>query len=196
MANNSVRFDSREWDKFFAALGRGYKPHVLLRAAFAVVGFKDVIQHYKDEMGPDGKWEPRKASTNKRYDQISGALRNGNRKITRQQATKKFGGVGEAYARGFVPYTATVAGVARSAYRSTNKLLVLTGQMRQSLLPGNLRDLDANSVLFYSNDNKSGAHDEGDKSRNLPARSFMWISSKGQEMMAKVILDRWLAGTA
>lgn len=196
MATETLTFDPGEWKLFFEHLGKGFKAHNLLRAAFATAGFKDVIQHYADEMGPTGKWEPRKASTNARYDRIN-EMGKERAKILKDSGKGTLAQkLATAYARGHVVRSRTVGGVARSSYRSSNKLLVLTGQMRGSLLPGNVRNLGPDSIKFYSNDPKSGAHDEGDDSKNLPARPFMWISSIGQERMAQIVLDQWLAGKA
>lgn len=158
-----ARFDAGQWSTFFALLQKKVSnPSELLRAAFATRGFRAIIEKFRDERGPDGPWPRRSPNTDKAYEDIRAGRR------------------------------APPPGFPRGAFRASNKLLQLTGTLRKSLLPGSLSKqteiLDRNKVLVFSPVPYSGHHDEGDPSRNLPARTFMWLSDSEQEDMSRVIL--------
>lgn len=195
----NATLQASEWDQFFLYLRKNVMvPARLLKVAFATAGFRDVVGHFKNAEGPDGAWEPRSDKTNLRYEQIRLAQSRGN-KARGLLSLKKAGRMGGAsaesqYAGGYKTFKPTVGGVPRSAFRASNALLVLTGHLRQSLLPSNVRQLSPTSIMFFSNDPKSGAHDEGDPSRNLPARTFMWLSSRAQERMTEIIIDQLARG--
>lgn len=74
-------------------------------------------------------------------------------------------------------------------YNPSNKLLQMTGQLRNSLLPTNLKRKNREQLVFFSTDKKSGVHDRGYK--HIPKRSFMWVSKKAKELMSKIILKSW-----
>lgn len=125
----------------------------LLRVAFNTDGFRDVIDHFKQEEGQTGKWRRRARSTQEFY-----------------AAMNKRG---------------------RTVFNPSNKLLQLTGKLRQSLLPTNVRSKGSNSIVFFSTDKKSGVHDRGSSKKNIPKRQFMWMSKKGMGKMIKTILKIW-----
>lgn len=164
MSQATITIESSGWTAFLQALSSNYKPTKLLRAAFNTVGFANVIKHFSDEEGPTGSWNPRAQSTNNFYDAVS----SGRRKPPK--------------------------GIPKGAFSSGNKLLQMTGKMRQSLLPSNVTDLSKDSIMFFTNHPYSRAHDEGNTKTNLPARSFMWLSDQAQETMAEVVLDKWTEG--
>lgn len=169
MAETKVVFEAKEWEEFLKKVGNynakgtiKRKPIELLRLAFATRGFKDIVKHFKKESGPRGKWRKRAASTDEMYE----AIRSGKRKPP--------------------------IGMRSGSFSKGNKLLQLTGKLRGSLLPTNIKKRGRNSIVFFSNDPKSGALDGGSKKKRLPARPFMWLSKKAQEGMAKLMLNLWV----
>jgi phage gpG-like protein len=59
-----VHLDTAEWEGFFKVVSDGMKrPQPYLKAAFATRGFSDVINHFDDEKGQEGRWAPLKPST-------------------------------------------------------------------------------------------------------------------------------------
>lgn len=156
---SNVFLQAQQWERYFAALKSKIRDGAaLLTAAFNTAGYKDVINHFKNQEGPDGNWLPREDSTQFRYFMVQ----NGR--------------------------WAPPPGIPRSAVRPSNKLLQMTGALRQSLVPGNIKRLSPMSIMFFSTDDKSGAHDRGSKDGNLPARPFMWLSGEAQERMSDIIL--------
>lgn len=192
MSDRTVRIEAGEWTKFLALVQKKLqKPSELLRAAFATRGFRAIIDKFQQEIGPNGKWAPRKASTNKRYDQIRAGLKSG-RKMSRRDARKRYGSVESAFAAGQDIYRERIGGIPRSAFDSRNRLLQLTGNLRKSIMPGSLNKqteiIDSERVMVFSPVPYSGQHDEGDPSRNLPARTFMWLNEKEKDDMGNIIL--------
>ena len=52
----STKLDDREWRRLIKQIkARGTKGWKLLKAVYSIIGFKDVIQHFKDEKNPKGK---------------------------------------------------------------------------------------------------------------------------------------------
>ena len=72
------------------------------------------------------------------------------------------------------------------------KILQLTGTLRQSLLPGDgkIKGLGRTAIKVFSNVRYSGKHDEGE--RGLPARPFMWLSDAAMDKIAVTVLDFYL----
>ena len=166
MADNAVllKFDDaslRAWLTKMNASLRDLTP--VLKRLYATMGFKDIIQHFKDESGPDGKWVKRAKSTQRHYAHVQAGL------------------------------AEPAPGVARAAYSPTNKLLQMTGTLRKSILPTNTRTVNRTSILAFSNDPKSGKHDRGDSETRLPARPFMWLSNSAKQSIvdaaAKMVLN-------
>lgn len=57
-----------EWTSFLSSVQSKIKdPSALLKTAFMTAGFQDIIKHFQDEKGPDGKWRPRSAETQAQY---------------------------------------------------------------------------------------------------------------------------------
>lgn len=157
MADNVVKLDTREWDKFLSGLVKnvGDATATLLTLS-KIHGFADIIDHFAREEGPDGRWKKRASSTQQRYARIMrGELR---------------------------PPT----GIARNAFNPSNKLLQLTGNLRQSLIPsrGGARKREKNTVELFTPVVYAGVHQYGYK--NIPARPFMWLSEQAGE---KIIRD-------
>lgn len=64
MAKDFAKIDDRQWRFFLDKVGRNIKDGArLLDVAAKTHGFKDIITHFKQEQGPDGKWENLKRST-------------------------------------------------------------------------------------------------------------------------------------
>lgn len=158
MAEASIKLDMSEWEAFIASVkGKLKDGSKLLEAAFGVFGFQDIDKHFRDEQGPAGPWERRKPLTDAMYDLISAGKR---------QAPK---------------------GIAAGAFSSGNKLLQLTGALRKSILPANIRRKSNDSIAIFSNiKSYSGIHDRG--GGRIPQREFMWLSASAQEKMASYIL--------
>ena len=134
MAENFVaRLDDREWRLFFNGLLRETKDKPrLLKSAYSVFGFKDIIEHFKDEQGPDGKWQKRSESTNRRYESIG----SGRSKLPK--------------------------GFRRGTFSKSNKILQLTGKTRQSILTKTTKKRGTNKVEVLAGTNYSGKHDRGE----------------------------------
>jgi phage gpG-like protein len=77
-----------------------------------------------------------------------------------------------------------------SRYNPSNKLLILTGGLRQGFLPSNVEDKDATSIVFFNPTPHAAVHDNGSKKKGIPQREFMWLSGKAQETMLNIILDK------
>jgi phage gpG-like protein len=157
MANVVLKIDTAEWDKFLASIkAKGANPFPVLKTAYETIGYKDLMDHFQRQEGPEGQWPPRRAETNRAYDAIAAGRRQ------------------------------PPSGSPRAAYRSSNKLLQLTGNLRQSISPTGAKRLNAHTAVVYANAPYAGAHEEG--RQKLPVRSFMWISDNAMEKMAHLIL--------
>lgn len=71
-----------------------------------------------------------------------------------------------------------------SRYNPSNKLLQLTGNLRQSILPTNTKKVAYNAIEIFANAEYGGRHDRGE---DMPRREFMWFSEDAKEKMAQVI---------
>lgn len=158
---------TEEWDKFLNELGgRVSDSGKYLQAAAATFGFKDIIQHFADEMGPDGPWIPRSANTQARYAAIlSGMMK-------------------------------TPAGGHTAQYNPSNKLLQMTGRLRGSLLPGagGIERTGKTEVTLFSNVVYSRAHDQGNPDSGLPQREFMYLSPAGEEAVLNAMMNMIMEG--
>lgn len=136
-----------EWVGFLSAMNSKIKnPSELLKTAFMVSGFKDIIQHFDDEKGPMGKWKARSPETQMQY-----AMR----------------------------------GRKDSRYNPSNKILQLTGNLRKSILPSNVKKLSRNAVEIYANSEYGHRHDSG--TDGMPQREFMWFSDSAKDKMSQII---------
>ena len=129
--------------------------------------YRDIIDHFKQESGPDGSWKPWSPSY-KSY--VSGALHF--RKIKGRIVPLK----------GKDP--------SRKGKMPTLKLQD-SGKLRQSFTPEKWRT-SKDSIVFYNNAKTKNAypyawaHDEGDG--RLPARPFMWVSDKTMNKIFQITL--------
>jgi hypothetical protein len=158
--------DVSGWDIFLSNLsGRYRNASDYLKLAVQTKGRADVLDHFRTSQGPHGAWKPRSPKTQQAY---------ANYKSGRWKASGHAG-----------------------KYDPNNLLLVLTGRLRGSIQPagkeGGVRVLDKNAVMLYSAVEYSRAHDQGIPGR-LPQREFMWLSSEGQEKVAKVFIDSLMEG--
>jgi phage gpG-like protein len=154
--------DIRRWKSALQLRLKEFAP--ILKRMYAIYGFKDIVDHFSKERGPDGPWKPRAQFTQELY----AAIRAGHAK--------------------------PAPGVARGAYSPTNKLLQLTGNLRKSILPSNAKTLNSRTILVFANDPKGGQHDRGrTKWPKIPARPFMWLSNGAKRNMldaaARMVLD-------
>jgi len=74
-----------------------------------------------------------------------------------------------------------------SRYNPSNKILQLTGNLRQSILPTNIKKAGTHSVEIFANSEYGGKHDRGED--GMPKREFMWFSDSAKERMAQVIAN-------
>ena len=165
MSQVTLELNTSEWDTLIRQLSANVKKSQrFLKTAAGIYGFQDIIQHFRDESGPDGRWAPRSAVTQERYAMIN----SGQIKPPR--------------------------GVAAGAFNPTNKLLQLTGTLRQSLLPTNkgIENHGSDSVRIFSNVVYSRRHNEGGD--GVPKREFMWLSDGAQEKMVNAIIQMILEG--
>lgn len=155
MAELTAQIDMTQWKHMLEGIqARAKNVAGILKAVFNTFGFKDIVDHFEKEQGEDGaKWAPRSAETQAWYT----AIMQGRRKPPR--------------------------GTARAAYNPSNRLLQLTGRMRQSIGPTNVRRLTDKSILIFANMEYSGRHQSGGK--GLPRRSFMWVSDGALNDMAE-----------
>ena len=65
MALGRAFINDREWRIFIKETSSNLsKSNNILKAAYATIGFRDILRHFKSEKGESGKqWEPLKAST-------------------------------------------------------------------------------------------------------------------------------------
>ncbi|HDY90406.1 MAG TPA: hypothetical protein ENH82_20085 [bacterium] len=160
----TVKFDNKIFKKYIKEVAqRTKRGSDILKAAAATFGFKDIIDHFKKESGPEGKWKERSTFTQEFYLAIQKGA------------------------------TDPPEGTARGAYRTTNKILQLTGNLRKSFLPTNIKKVNNQSVLMFTKVPYAGGHEFGNKKTNLPERSFMWLSASAMEKMNRMIL-RLIAG--
>ena len=188
-----VVFDASEWEVLFGQLRKGLnKPSELLRAAFFTRGIRAIVEHFRDEKGPNGSWDKRSPKTDARYDEINKSGQDRRDILRRSKGKKLSDKIAYAYSRGDIVESATYNGIPRGSYKSSNKLLVLTGMLRKSLSLGSLKKQteiqDREKIMVFSPVWYSGHHDEGDPSRRLPARPFMWLSDAEKDDINKIIL--------
>lgn len=163
MSDLVAQLDMSEWRKFLQEVqSKGRGVTKILRMVFNLFGFKDINEHFREESGPEGAWAKRKASTQAMYEAIASGRRN------------------------------PPKGMARASFNPTNKILQLTGFLRQSILPTNIRNVTQNSIMIFSNAAYSRAHDEGGRDRGLAKRPFMWLSDSTLDKMAQSAAQFWL----
>lgn len=73
---SSIKLDTTEWRKLLGEMQRNLSESKnLVARAYSIVGVADILQHFKESMGPDGIWEPLKRRKGKPL-LDSGNLRN------------------------------------------------------------------------------------------------------------------------
>lgn len=131
MAKKTAVLDWKDVRKFLQGIqGKLRIPAKLLRISANIFGFKDIIDHFKRETGPNSRWRKRSDFTQQMYQQIK---------------------------QGSFP---PAPGVPRAAYDPGNKLLSLTGDMRMGIDRGRSKIIGSDRVILQSNKNYSGKQDE------------------------------------
>jgi phage gpG-like protein len=157
-----IKLDDSEVRKYLQKITDKLRnPAKLLMPIVAAFGLKDIDSHFKNESGPDGKWKERSDWTQQYYEKI----RSG------------------AYR--------PPAGQSRALYNPANRILQMTGALRESFVPGNVSEHGKNAVKVVSNIDYSKIHDQGGKKgkATIPARPFMWMSDNAMKLMARALLD-------
>ena len=161
MSEIVAEIDLSKWNSLLHSLEKNGKNAVgILKAVFNTFGFKEINDHFREERGPDGKWKKRSAITQKIYADIS----SGKRKPPR--------------------------GYSRAAFNPSNKILQLTGTLRGSMLPQNVRRLTSNSIMIFTPVKYSGKHDRGED--KMPKRTFMWMGDPALRDMAEAAASMWV----
>lgn len=155
MSSVTLELDTKDWDRFLSAISSKMNMATdKLLALSKVYGFQDIIKHFAEEQGPDSPWKKRAESTQERYRRI---------------------GAGEL---------SPPKGTPRAAYNPTNKLLQLTGTLRQSVSPASGRGQKRGRgvVELFTNVEYASIHEMGEG--HIPARPFMWMSDDAIEKVA------------
>lgn len=80
-------------------------------------------------------------------------------------------------------------------YNPTNKLLQMTGTLRQSILTGkktNVKNVGRSGILVFSRVKYGGVHNYGSNKKNIPKREFMWMSERTTQTFADYLAN-WLS---
>ena len=167
-----ARIDDRKWKRFLVSVEKEIKnPVPILKTAYATIGFRDIVTHFGQQKGPEGRWQKRSEATQKNYAEIQ----DGTRKPPR--------------------------GMRRGSFRPTNKLLQLTGNLRKNFLTTNVKRRNNKSVTIFNNAPYSGIHDRGGrfkawgkKNVTMPKRQFMYFSGKAMNAISRFFLDQITKG--
>lgn len=174
MAQVEIKLEDSKWRLFLDGLRDKSRLRRGLKTVARIVMYKEAIQHFKDESGPQEKWRPRSRATQAAYARMhSGRTTKASRL---RDGTEKQAGSPYAISRG----------ASRAQFNPTNKLLQMTGHMRKAFSPNYVREIDAGVVLFNAAE-YSGFHDEG--TDRLPQREFMWLSEGGIDLAGKMMLE-------
>ena len=147
MSDIKATLDIKDWNSTLENIKKNVRnPFELLQTAYGTLGYKNIIEHFNNESGPEGPWKKRSFETNRVYQML---------------------------------------GKKNARYSANNKILQLTGLLRQSITPTSTKRFDSNAILIFSNVRYSGKHDRGEE--GMPKRSFMWFSEKVKTMMAELI---------
>lgn len=179
MANAEFIFESKRWQTLLKSIEKKWddiKNRRTFGAIISTVVYKNIIEHFEEEMGPDGKWTPWSAS-------YIAAIQ---------------GRVAFRYFKGRIiplgPHQMEEYGIKPARRGKMGKILQDTGRLRQSISPSKWRP-NPEGIVFYNNaKTKSGfpyaqAHDDGGP--NLPQRKFMYLSKKGMVKLITVV-NTWL----
>lgn len=158
MSEAVLELDTAEWDDLMQKLVSNMKrAQAFLKVAAQAFAFQDIDQHFRDEEGPDGPWAPRAEATQRRYAMIQSG----------QWRPPK--------------------GMRSGSFSPTNKVLQLTGFMRQATLPGNIEKVGSDAVRIFNNAIYSRRHNEG--TDGMPKREFMWVSEAVQDKMLDTVMQ-------
>ena len=160
MSSFELKIDTSKFNALMARLSDKTRWRTILRTVSSVIAFKEVIQHFRDEKGPEGPWPDWSPA----YKQYRAKLAN---RLATPSARKR----------------ARASGVQPVAF---SKKLVLTGNLRQSFMtPFAPPSTDEVSVLS-NHQPYSRRHDRG--TGGMPQRQFMWLGNSGLELIAKNFL--------
>ena len=159
-----ISVDVKGAQDFIASLGGYPRWTAILKRLVQTIGLRDVVDHFRREQGPDGQWKPRAASTQRAYENIRS---------------------GRWYPDGKSRRLGNPLPAARAAFNPSNKLLQLTGNLRQNFLPTNIRDEGELAVALFNPVKYAGRHDTGNE---MPKRQFMWLSSVAMKNMEQGFL--------
>lgn len=156
------------WSKLLEKLADKTRLRRFLKVLAQVIAYKEIVQHFKKNEGPEGKWPPRSESTEKTYREIY----EGKRRPP------------EGYQRGM--------------FKPGGALLVLSGQLSRSFSLANIRADQESVTLFnpieYAGVHDEGGDVTGARrAGHVPQRKFMWVSQQGLDLMAKGLTEK-LAG--
>lgn len=174
------KFDAKEWLDFTKRLQAklsGPNSMKQFGGLISAVVYQDVMDHFENEQGPEGKWTPWSLS-------YAGAI---NGRIAFRKIRGRIIPLNE--------YQIEEWGI--KPPRKPGKILQAAGNLRQRFTPNKWR-FKSNEVIFFNNaKTKSGfpyaaAHDEGGP--KLPQRKFMWLSDIGGKKMVTIV-EKWLADT-
>lgn len=152
MANTHAEIDDREIRAFLKRIGNRINTKALSRISTNFV-FRDVMDHFKNEQGPDGAW--------KKWSDSYIAQLNGEVFFFRRNGRLMVGSPG------------------KKSRHAGGKKLQDTGRLRQSFTTANYR-VNQNQIIWFNQaKTKNGfpyayAHDTGGP--KLPQRRFMWLS--------------------
>ena len=64
MVDSQIILDDRQWRNFLRVVKNNLvNPFELLKTGAMTYGFRDIIEHFRKEESPKGKWKKRKQST-------------------------------------------------------------------------------------------------------------------------------------
>lgn len=156
----TVTFDLSGWDRALrGTLSALVNKDDLLVRAFNIIGIRDLVSHFKDQAGPKDRWRARKTETQNAYERVAAGFRK------------------------------PASGTPRAAYNPSNRILQLTGNLRQSVLNPDIKKQGKDTIAVSSKSEYGAAHDEGSTKRGLPQREFMWLSSQAESSMLEAIMQ-------
>lgn len=130
---------SDELKKWLQELKKNVRYRIQFYAKAKLIMFQDVMNHFKREEGPEGKWQ-----------KLS--------KLTLYRRRKK--------------------GKGAKILRDTGRLM------------GDITAISGNDgAEVGTNDIRARTHQEGDKERNIPARTFAFLSEEANERILDVMVD-------
>lgn len=157
MADFTVTIEDASLTKMLKSISDNKNWVKILKSLATTIGLSDIKEHFRKETGPRGSWPARSDFTQQLYQGIQD------------------GSVSDKQLQKIYP------GSERGWFKPSNKLLVLSSNLRQNFLPSNFR-MDSSSVTLFNSAKYSGKHDRGE---GVPERKFMWLSSKAMEAISK-----------